>query len=360
MPGALSPDRLLFAGAIVAVSDASASDRRPAAPADLRRALAARARRRRTTLASAFFAGTLFERDDVLQDRRRVRDPAVPRLPRCPLAFRTERQRHVLLGTLVALGAYLGLTVAVRDAGAGRSRLPEVHPRSGLRHPSRRAAGVRSSTPWRTGSRSTCAPWPAPSPPRRGAARRCERSPWRSACCALSARSSAWSAPSGSAPCSGRESRCSRRAACAATSPTSSSSSASRSSRRWRVIPGLSESVSQRANEQGTIWDRKNLARAAANMVEAKPLLGFGWSRFAQDSADYFEQSPDYPLTATSAGVHNTPLDLCGRPRARRDDALDRGRAVRCRRRAGHPRAAGPDSSGGWGCWLSRPRTSSC
>ena len=43
-------------------------------------------------------------------------------------------------------------------------------------------------------------------------------------------------------------------------------------------------------------------------MVEAKPLFGFGWSRFAHDSADYFQQSPDYPLTATSAGVHNTPL----------------------------------------------------
>ena len=35
------------------------------------------------------------------------------------------------------------------------------------------------------------------------------------------------------------------------------------------LIPGLSEAVSQRANDQDTIWDRKNLARAAVNMVEA-------------------------------------------------------------------------------------------
>ena len=74
------------------------------------------------------------------------------------------------------------------------------------------------------------------------------------------------------------------------------------------LIPGLSEPASQPANEQGTIWDRQNLARAAVNMVEARPLLGFGGSRFAADSSDYFEQSADYPLTATSAGVHNTPL----------------------------------------------------
>ena len=43
-------------------------------------------------------------------------------------------------------------------------------------------------------------------------------------------------------------------------------------------------------------------------MVEAKPLFGFGWSRFSQHSTDYFQQAFDYPLTATKAGVHNTPL----------------------------------------------------
>jgi O-antigen ligase len=74
------------------------------------------------------------------------------------------------------------------------------------------------------------------------------------------------------------------------------------------LIPGLSETVNRRLNDPATIWDRKNLARAAVNMVEAKPLFGFGWSRFTSDSADYFQQAFDYPLTATNAGVHNTPL----------------------------------------------------
>jgi O-antigen ligase len=44
------------------------------------------------------------------------------------------------------------------------------------------------------------------------------------------------------------------------------------------------------------------------NMVEARPLFGFGWSRFKSESQDYFEQSSDYPLTSTVSGVHNIPL----------------------------------------------------
>jgi O-antigen ligase len=75
------------------------------------------------------------------------------------------------------------------------------------------------------------------------------------------------------------------------------------------LIPGLSTSVTQRANNKSTVWDRKNLARAALNMVEAKPLFGFGWGRFTSESRDYFQQAFDYPLTATEAGVHNTPLN---------------------------------------------------
>ena len=43
-------------------------------------------------------------------------------------------------------------------------------------------------------------------------------------------------------------------------------------------------------------------------MVDARPLVGFGWARFQKDSANYFQQAADFPLTATTFGVHNTPL----------------------------------------------------
>jgi O-antigen ligase len=74
------------------------------------------------------------------------------------------------------------------------------------------------------------------------------------------------------------------------------------------AVPGLSAQFTNRTNEQGALWDRKNLARAGINMVEAKPLFGFGWARFSSDSADYFQQAFDYPLTATQVTLHNTPL----------------------------------------------------
>jgi O-antigen ligase len=82
--------------------------------------------------------------------------------------------------------------------------------------------------------------------------------------------------------------------------------------------PGLAHEATQRANDQGTVYDRRNLATAAENMIEARPLFGFGWSTFEQKSLDYFQQSPDYPLnpnlafTATNQGtfsVHNEFLD---------------------------------------------------
>jgi O-antigen ligase len=63
------------------------------------------------------------------------------------------------------------------------------------------------------------------------------------------------------------------------------------------VIPGLDAQVSARESQQGPIWDRLNLSRAALNMLEAKPLLGFGWNKFQDVGTEYFELG-DYPLTA--------------------------------------------------------------
>jgi putative inorganic carbon (HCO3(-)) transporter len=75
------------------------------------------------------------------------------------------------------------------------------------------------------------------------------------------------------------------------------------------LIPGFSQQVSQRANNQQTIWDRKNMNRAALNMIEARPLLGFGWNTFRAHSRDYFQQARDYPLGRTAdLNLHSTML----------------------------------------------------
>jgi O-antigen ligase len=71
------------------------------------------------------------------------------------------------------------------------------------------------------------------------------------------------------------------------------------------AIPGLNTKVTERAGNNQTIWDRKNLNTAARNIVAAKPLVGVGWGNFVNESADYFQQSDSFPLSATRLEVHN-------------------------------------------------------
>ena len=66
------------------------------------------------------------------------------------------------------------------------------------------------------------------------------------------------------------------------------------------VVPGLAQNVQTRESSQGPIWDRLNLSRAALNMAEARPLVGFGWDRFKAVGTDYFQQA-DFPFTAELA-----------------------------------------------------------
>jgi putative inorganic carbon (HCO3(-)) transporter len=314
VPGPLSPDRLLFAAAIVAVllraPPVADRPRLRISGAHWLLALASG-----YALVSAFFAETLFQRDGFF----RLLD-ALGILPFltfliAPIAFRTPAQRRILLGTLVALGAYLSLTVLfdflkldalvfpkyILDQSygihSGRGRGPFVDAvASGLALFTCGVACVVAVATWRN------------RPMRRiaavvgvlcvvGAFLSLERSVWIGAVAA-----------------------------------TTVAMLAMRGMRRYFVpvvvavavaivgaltlIPGLSEVVSDRLNDSRALWDRKNLNRAAVNMIEARPLTGFGWSRFETYSADYFEQAADYPLTATGVseqnerrfGVHNTPL----------------------------------------------------
>jgi O-antigen ligase len=74
------------------------------------------------------------------------------------------------------------------------------------------------------------------------------------------------------------------------------------------VFPGLRARAAERGSDRVTIWDRENLDRAALNMIGARPLVGFGWSRFRAASREYFVQAGDRPLTAYGSPVHNVYL----------------------------------------------------
>jgi putative inorganic carbon (hco3(-)) transporter len=74
------------------------------------------------------------------------------------------------------------------------------------------------------------------------------------------------------------------------------------------VSPVLSQRTSERANTQQSVWDRKNMTAAGLRMVAAKPLFGFGWDRYEEESLEYFRQSRDYPMTGY------TPVQTIGLP----------------------------------------------
>lgn len=313
VPGPLSPDRLLFAAAIVAIvlraPPVADRPRFRIAGAHWLLALAVA-----YAIASALVAGTLFESGGFfkLVDAFGIL-PFLAFLV-APIAFRTPAQRRVLLGTLVALGAYLGATVLfdtlnldalvfpkyILDAGygihAGRGRGPFVDAvANGLALYTCGVACVIAVATWRDGAMRAiaaaigilCVV---------GAFLSLERSVWIGV---VAATTVAMLAMPGM-----------RRYFLPVVVAVAVAVAGS-----LAVIPGLSALVSERINDEGTVWDRKNLNRAAINMVEAKPLIGFGWDRFTTYSADYFEQAADYPLTAagtigrnTRFGVHNTPL----------------------------------------------------
>ncbi len=74
------------------------------------------------------------------------------------------------------------------------------------------------------------------------------------------------------------------------------------------LSPGLQQKTTERIGDQHTEWDRLNLNKAAENMVAARPLFGFGLNTFKERSEDYFQQNPEFPLTNTTGELHNVFL----------------------------------------------------
>ena len=73
-------------------------------------------------------------------------------------------------------------------------------------------------------------------------------------------------------------------------------------------VPGLSSQVHRRTNDVSPVWDRYNTDAAAVRIVVAHPLTGVGWERFVAVSDDWIRQAGSYPLTGTGIEVHNVLL----------------------------------------------------
>jgi putative inorganic carbon (hco3(-)) transporter len=306
VPGILAPDRLLLVGGIAQVflRAPAIRDRPPLRPVAAHWLLALAAL---YAVGSAFFAQTLFHAAPLAKIIDTFGVTPFLTFVVAPLVFRSDHQRSILLVALVGLGCYLGLTVWFETIHIDALVFPKyiLNPNYGIHVLRGRgpfvdavangfamfvcavACGVAAATWSRRRSQVIavligllCLT---------GSVLSLERSVWIGAAVATIVTMMA------AAPL--------RRYFLPTVAVVAVSIVAA-----LALIPGLAATVSFRANQVGTVWDRQNLITAGINMVEARPLFGFGWSRFMASSTDYFRQSPNYPLVATDAELHNTPL----------------------------------------------------
>jgi O-antigen ligase len=254
-------------------------------------------------LVSAIIAGTLDDRAArfALLDRYALLPMAVFFV--APYAFREERDRRVLLGMLVAVGAYLGVDALLETTGPRSLLFPAYidDPTLGTHFERARgpfleaaangmallycgvaavmAVAIWRGRRWRTfavGVAGLCA---------LGVLFTVTRAAWLGAIIAVLA-----------------------------------ALMATRQTRRLiapvvlvglvmvlvalAVIPGFQGKAQDRSDSKLPLWDRQNSNAAALRMIDARPLLGFGWGRFASESLDYYVMNPNYPLRGVR-DVHN-------------------------------------------------------
>jgi O-antigen ligase len=225
-----------------------------------------------------------------------------------PFAFRTYRQRQILLGGLVALGAYLGLTALFERINLDALILPQyiLDPSVGTHFGRSRGPFVEASTNGL--GLFACA-------------------------CAAAVAVLVWEsrrlrifAGSVGLLCLVTTFFTMQRNVWLATVVGSFLLLACiRDARRFMVpaiaiavtvlttamflSPTLRDQVERRQDENISVEGRKNMNRAAVNMIEARPLIGFGWNRYFEENVPYFEQSPDYQLIGSDVDqVHNVIL----------------------------------------------------
>jgi hypothetical protein len=220
-----------------------------------------------------------------------------------PAVFAGRREREWLLITLLGLGAYLGITAIFEILGPHSLVFPRYIVESDAATP----GVLRAGGPFQAAVAEGCATF----------------------VCAVAAviayglwgrQRKRWlAAAAGLASITGCFLTLERGVWLAAILASVAAALATRAGRRW-LLPGflvativlggalalsstLSNSASERAGDQRSIWDRENQIAAGSRMLAAKPLLGFGWNRFPADSRDYYRQQFTYPLTGYVPGI---------------------------------------------------------
>jgi O-antigen ligase len=74
------------------------------------------------------------------------------------------------------------------------------------------------------------------------------------------------------------------------------------------AIPGLSKQVRDRQSDKGSVYERENTTAAGLRMIADRPLIGFGWDRGNDFIDPYFRLDRNIPLKGAQAGFHNVYL----------------------------------------------------
>jgi len=223
-----------------------------------------------------------------------------------PKVYREARARQILLGTLVALGGYIGLTAVFEEIGPEALVVPGyiTDPTVGIHHDRARGpfaeaaanglvlyacvvASVMAAVTWRDPRWKKVAVFVA-------------------GLCALgillTVTRAAWIAGGAATLITILSIRETRRFAIPAVAVVGAGVLLA-----FAVVPGLQGKAEERASEDRPVWDRRNATSAALRMLQERPLLGYGWGRFPVESRDFYRQSLDYPLTR-QRDLHNVYL----------------------------------------------------
>lgn len=258
-------------------------------------------------LASAAAVGTIGTKSGAFDLLDRLGIIPFAMLLLAPVIFHGPRERQILLVTLVGLGGYLGLTAIFESLGPHALVFPHYIVSSDAMLPGERAGGPFRSSVTEGFALFSC-----------GVAAVIAFFQWSgqrkryiagavvvvsSLGCFVTLERGVWIAAAAGAVGAGL---------------------ASGKARRWLVpgtlacavliggalllFPALASKTSARVSDERSVWDRQNQTSAGLRMIEAKPLFGFGWDRYVNDSLPYFRETSNYPMSGYPTSEIETPL----------------------------------------------------
>jgi O-antigen ligase len=220
-----------------------------------------------------------------------------------PAAFPSARERRILLGTLVGVGAYLGVTAIIETTGPTSLVLPAyiVDPTVGIHFGRARGPFVEAAANGLS----------------------------MFFCCVAAAialvqwRSKGFPVFVLGACAAGIVFTLTRQVWLAAALGTLVAMLSRPELRRWTIplaataavavvgllsaVPGLNEEAGARLDEKRPVWERLSTDDAALRMIAERPVLGWGWDAFTDRADPFFRLASDRPLI--QGRLHNVFLN---------------------------------------------------